>query len=49
VLADNNWQNTVHIEGFRPSDGEDMNPRLERDAARILLHRRRSPDRRARL
>ena len=26
VLADNNWQNTVHIEGYRPSNGEDMNP-----------------------
>jgi len=26
VLADNVWQNTVHIEGYRPSAGEDMNP-----------------------
>ena len=26
VLANNNWQNTVHIEGYRPSNGEDMNP-----------------------
>jgi len=26
VLAENNWQNTVHIEGYRPSTGEDMNP-----------------------
>jgi predicted permease len=26
VLADNNWQNTVHIDGYRPSNGEDMNP-----------------------
>ncbi|MGD0364654.1 MAG: ABC transporter permease [Bryobacteraceae bacterium] len=26
VLADQNWQNTVHIEGYRPSQGQDMNP-----------------------
>jgi predicted permease len=26
VLANNNWQNTVHIEGYRPASGEDMNP-----------------------
>jgi len=26
VLANINWQNTVHIEGYRPSNGEDMNP-----------------------
>ncbi len=26
LLADNNWQNTVHIEGYRPPDGQDMNP-----------------------
>ncbi len=26
VLAGNTWQNTVHIEGYRPSGGEDMNP-----------------------
>jgi predicted permease len=26
LLAGNNWQNTVHIEGYRPSNGEDMNP-----------------------
>jgi predicted permease len=26
VLADNNWQNTVHIEGYKPANGEDMNP-----------------------
>src|SRR5580700_3786858 len=26
MLADNNWQNTVHIEGYRPGSGEDMNP-----------------------
>jgi predicted permease len=26
VLANNSWQNTVHIEGYRPSSGEDMNP-----------------------
>ena len=25
LLADNNWQNTIHIEGYRPSSGEDMN------------------------
>jgi len=26
VLADNNWQNSVHIEGYHPTQGEDMNP-----------------------
>ena len=26
VLADNNWQNTVHIEGYKPANGEEMNP-----------------------
>jgi predicted permease len=26
LLAGNRWQNTVHIEGYRPSGGEDMNP-----------------------
>ena len=26
VLADINWQNTIHIEGYKPSTGEDMNP-----------------------
>jgi predicted permease len=26
VLADNHWQNTVHIDGYRPASGEDMNP-----------------------
>jgi len=26
MLADNNWQNTVHIEGYRAGNGEDMNP-----------------------
>lgn len=26
VLTDNNWQNTVHIEGYRPSSGEDITP-----------------------
>ena len=26
VLANENWQNTVHIEGYRPRPGEDMDP-----------------------
>ncbi len=26
VLADVNWQNTVHVEGYHPSKGENMNP-----------------------
>ena len=26
VLSDNNWQNTVHVEGYHPAEGEDMNP-----------------------
>jgi len=26
VLTNNVWQNTMHIEGYRPSSGEDMNP-----------------------
>jgi predicted permease len=26
VLANNNWQNTVHIEGYRPVNDENMNP-----------------------
>jgi predicted permease len=26
VLANNNWQNTVHVEAYHPRKGEDMNP-----------------------
>jgi predicted permease len=26
VLADVNWQNTVHMDGYHPHEGEDMNP-----------------------
>ncbi len=26
ILAGDNWQNTVHVEGYRPRHGEDMNP-----------------------
>jgi len=26
VLANDNWQNTVHIEGYRPTESENMNP-----------------------
>ncbi len=26
VISDDNWQNTVHVEGYRPAEGEDMNP-----------------------
>jgi predicted permease len=26
VLANDNWQNTVHIEGYKSHEGEDMNP-----------------------
>jgi predicted permease len=26
VLADDNWTNTVHVEGYHPHEGEDMNP-----------------------
>jgi predicted permease len=26
VLADVNWQNTAHVEGYHPREGEDMNP-----------------------
>ena len=26
VLANNQWQNTVHIDSYRPTAGEDMNP-----------------------
>ena len=26
LLADDNWQNTVHIEGYHPAEHEDMNP-----------------------
>ena len=26
VLADDNWTNTVHVEGYHPREGEDMNP-----------------------
>ena len=26
VLANDNWQNTVHVEGYKPRQGEDMNP-----------------------
>ena len=26
ILSNITWQNTVHIEGYRPSNGEDMNP-----------------------
>jgi len=24
VLADNNWENTIHVEGYRPAEGENM-------------------------
>lgn len=26
VLANDAWQNTVHVEGYKPREGEDMNP-----------------------
>ncbi len=26
LLADDNWQNTVHVEGYHPGEHEDMNP-----------------------
>ncbi len=26
MLANDNWQNTVHVEGYKPHQGEDMNP-----------------------
>ncbi|MDQ2712427.1 MAG: ABC transporter permease [Acidobacteriota bacterium] len=30
VLAEDNWQNTVHVEGYRSREGEDMNPGFNR-------------------
>jgi predicted permease len=26
ILADDNWTNTAHVEGYHPREGEDMNP-----------------------